>query len=105
MKMLQIMTALFALFGTVVQAYQSLRQIKVVDPSGHRSFEAIDHLSTEFKATRHPLLWARRKQEVRLLKSESPLEAQEHRRIWWQLMSWVLLAVASGFGLCAAALG
>ena len=103
--MLQIMTALFALVGTAVQAYQSVRQIKAVDPSGHRSFEAIDHLSTEFKATRQPFLWARRKQEVRVLKSESPVETQEHRRIWWQLMSWVLLACASAFGLCAAVLG
>ena len=103
--MLQILTALFALVGTAVQAYQSVRQIKTVDPSGHRSFEDIDHLSTEFKATRNPLLWARRKRDMRLLKLESPVEAQQHRRIWWQLMSWVLLACASGFGLCAAVLG
>lgn len=105
LKTFQVMTALFALGGTLVQAYHSAKQIRNVDPSGHKSFVAIDDLANEFRMTRHPLRWARRQREVRLLKQESPAEAREYSRIWWELMSWVLLVVASGFGLIAALLG
>lgn len=90
LKTFQVLTALFALAGTLVQAYQSAKQIRNVDPSGHKSFVAIDDLANEFSMSRHPLQWARRRREVRLLKQESPAEAREHSRIWWHLMSWVL---------------
>lgn len=105
LKTFQIMTALFALAGTLVQAYQSAKQIRNVDPSGHRSFVAIDDLANDYRMICHPVLWARRWREVQRLKQESPVEAQEHSRIWWQLMSWVLLVLASIFGLVATAFG
>jgi len=105
LKTLQVMTALLALAGTLVQAYQSAKQIRNVDPSGHKSFVAIDDLASEFRMTRHPLQWARQRRELRRLKQESPAEAREHSRVWWQLMSWVLLVVASAFGLLAGVFG
>lgn len=102
LKILQVLTALFALIATLVQAYQSAKQIKSADPGGHRSFVAIDELATEFRASRNPFRWAGRQREVWRLKQESPSEAREHSRIWWQLTSWAMLVVASAFGLIAA---
>ncbi len=92
------------LLGTSVQAYQSAKRIKSEDPSGHRSFVAIDDLSTEYHAFRQPRLWFRRQREIRQLKSESVVEAQEYSRIRWQLLSWVSLVLASLTGLLATVL-
>lgn len=104
LKLLHLMIALFALAGTLVQAYQSARQLSTTDPSGHRSFVAIDELATEFSVLKNPIQWARQRRALSRLKRESPAEAREHSRVKWQLMSWVLLVVASGAGLLAALL-
>ena len=76
LKILQVLTALFALIAALVQAYQSAEQIKNADPGGHRSFAAIDELATESRASRNALRWASRQREVWRLKQESPSEAR-----------------------------
>lgn len=100
-----IIAATFALLGTAIQAFASLKQLKEVDPDGHRAFIAVDDLSTEFHAVLHPVRGLRRHKEVRQLLRESPEEARLYRRVKFQIWAWVLLSVASAFALLTAALG
>ena len=97
--------AAFALVGTAMQAFSSLKQLREVDPEGHRAFVAVDGLSTEFRASRHPLRWWRRRNEMRGLLVESPEEARLYRRVRLQIWAWVFLMVASGLALAAETLG
>lgn len=100
-----ITAALFALLGTAIQAFVSLKQLGEVDPEGHGAYVAVDKLSTEFNAVRHPVKWSRRRGEVRQLLAESPEEARLYRRVQTQIGGWALLTVASGFALAAALFG
>lgn len=97
--------AAFALVGTAIQAFSSLKQLREADPEGHRAFVAVDGLSTEFRASRHPLRWWRRRNEMRELLLESPEEARLYKRVQMQIWAWVLLMVAAGFALTAETLG
>lgn len=97
--------ALFALSGTVIQGLGSLRQLKDLDPEGHRAFVAVDHLSTEFPALRHPIRWLRRRREMKQLLAESPEEAALAHRFAMQIWGWVNLGLASVFALVVAAIG
>ena len=97
--------AAFALVGTAIQAFSSLKQLREADPEGQRAFVAVDGLSTEFRASRHPLRWWRRRNEMRELLLESPEEARLYRRVQMQIWAWVLLMVAAGFALTAETLG
>lgn len=87
--------SVLAFAGTGIQALQSLRQLKDVDPEGHQAFVAIDDLKVEFAPTRHPIRWCRRRREMRQLLRESPQEARLYNRVRLQLIGWLLLASAS----------
>lgn len=100
-----VIAALFALLGTTSQAVVGLKQLKEADPEGHRAFVAVDDLSTEFAALRHPVKWSGRRREMKQLLAESPEEARLYRRVLTQIWGWVLLAVASMFALIAALVG
>jgi hypothetical protein len=99
---LSVAVASLALAGTGIQAYQSLRNLKDVDPEGHRAFVTIDDLKIEHRFMRHPILWCRRTREMQALLRESPEETRLYRRVWLQLWGWLLLAGASILGLVAA---
>jgi hypothetical protein len=91
--------AVFALLGTGLQGYVSLKQLKELDPEGHRAFVAVDDLKTEFTFTRHPVRWFQRRGEMRAMMKDSPREALLYRRVQWQIVAWALLAVASAFAV------
>jgi len=100
-----IVAAMFALAGTVIQGLGSLRQLKDLDPDGHRAFVAVDDLNTEFSALRHPARWLQRRREMKQLLAESPEEAALARRFAMQIWGWVSLGLASVFALVVAAIG
>lgn len=91
LHLLKIAVALFAVVGSGLQVYPSLRQMKEVDPSGHRTFFAVDGLKTEISPMRHPVEWSRRRLQVRELLRESPGEARLYYRVRSQLLSWLVL--------------
>lgn len=100
-----VVAAMFALAGTVIQGLGSLRQLKDLDPDGHRAFVAVDDLNTEFSALRHPARWLQRRREMKQLLAESPEEAALARRFAMQIWGWVSLGLASVFALVVAAIG
>jgi len=98
----RILAALFALLGTGLQGYASLKQLKELDPEGHRAFVAVDDLKTEFLFWRHPIRWFRRRREMRAMMKDSPREALLYRRVLRQIAAWALLTVASAFAVITA---
>lgn len=101
MTLLDVVVPILALIGTGIQAVQSLRQLKEVDPEGHRAFVAIDDLKVEYSVTRHPVRWYARRQEMAQLLRESPREAQLYKRVRLQLAGWGLLVLASALAVVA----
>lgn len=104
-SLLDAVVPILALAGTGIQALQSLRQLKEVDPEGHRAFVTIDDLKIEYHFTRHPLRWYQRRQEMAQLLRESPGEAKLYKRVRLQLAAWGLLVFASALAVGAAFVG
>ena len=104
MNLLNVLVSGLALAGTGIQAYQSLRQLRDIDPEGHRAFVAVDDLRIEYPITRHPILWQRRRREMDALLRDSPTEARLYQRVRLQIWGWMLLAGASILGVIAALL-
>lgn len=105
MNPLDIVVPTLALVGTGIQAAQSLRQIKDVDPEGHQAFVVVDNLKIEYPVTRHPLRWYQRQREITQLLRESPAEAKLYKRVRMQLAAWALLFLASAFAVVAVLVG
>ncbi len=93
---------MLAMIGTGIQAVQSLRQLKEVDPEGQRAFVAIDDLKVEYPFARHPVRWYERRREMAQLLKESPHEAKLYKRVRLQLAGWGLLVLASALAVVAA---
>lgn len=100
----QILISALALAGTVLQAHASVVTLRHVDPDGAQTFTAVDGLKTELHPLRHPLRWWRRQREVKALLADSPEDSLRYWRVWRQLVSWVLLVVASFSALVGALL-
>lgn len=105
MILLDVLVPTLALVGTGIQGVQSLRQLKEVDPDGHRAFVAIDDLKIEYRLTRHPVRWNQRRREMAQLLRESPVEAKLYKRVRLQLAAWGLLFLASALAVIAALAG
>lgn len=97
--------ALFALGGTLMQAFDNLIRLKELDPEGTRSFRTVDGFKTEHRLSRNPIQWMRAQSEVRQLLAESPVEALLYKRVRRQLLSWVLLAMAALMAVVVAVAG
>ncbi len=98
-EIFETLAAIFALLGTGVQGYVSLKQLKELDPEGHGAFIAVDDLKTEFRFWRHPIRWFERRRTMHAMMKESPREALLYRRVQWQIGAWALLVVASAFAV------
>mgnify|MGYP000857349893 CR=1 FL=1 len=105
MNLLGTLVPIVALAGTGIQAIQSLRHLKEVDPEGHRAFVVIDDLKIEYPLSRHPVRWYRRRREMAQLLRESPAEAKLYKRVRLQLAGWGLLVLASVLAVIAALAG
>lgn len=105
MNLLDIVVPILALGGTSIQAIQSLRQLKEVDPEAHRAFVAVDDLKIEYSLTRDPVRWYQRRRQMAQLLRESPAEAKLYKRVQLQLLAWVLLFFASALAVVAAFFG
>lgn len=105
MNLLNTLVPIVTVVGTGIQAIQSLRHLKDVDPEGHRAFVAIDDLKIEYPFSRHPVRWYRRRGEMAQLLRESPAEAKLYKRVRLQLAGWMLLVVASALGVVASLAG
>jgi hypothetical protein len=101
-NLLDAVVPLLALGGTAIQAVQSLRQLKEVDPEAHRAFVAVDDLKIEYSLAQHPVRWIQRRREMAELLRESPAEARLYKRVRLQLAAWLLLFVASVLAVVAA---
>ena len=102
MNLLDAVVPILALGGTSIQAYQSLRQLKEVDPEAQRAFVAIDDLKIEYAMTKNPVRWYERRREMAQLLRESPAEAKLYKRVRLQLVAWMLLFFASVFSVIGA---
>ena len=94
MGILKLVVALLALVGTVVQAYQSLRSLRVMDPEAHAAFNTVDDMRLEVPWWR-PVRRRSHRSIVNELMKDSPEEARLYRRIRAQLVGWYLLVLAS----------
>ena len=105
MNLLDFVVPILTLGGTAIQAIQSLRQLKELDPEAHRAFVAVDDLKIEYSLARDPARWYQRRHQMAQLLRESPVEARLYKRVQLQLLAWLLLFLASVLAVVAAFLG
>lgn len=85
---------IMALVGTGIQAYWRLRTIRDVERDISKHFVTVRELIEEVAWWR-PVQRFRRKREVLKVLSERPEELLMYQRVYWELVGWVLLVVAS----------
>lgn len=95
MRVVELVAALFAVAGTLMQARASLLQQMELDPKWAESYRAVDALKREYRPIRHPIRYWRRQKDVDRLLAESPVEAQRYRRVREVMWAWALLVGAS----------
>ncbi|KQY21206.1 hypothetical protein ASD16_17925 [Cellulomonas sp. Root485] len=100
--MWNLLAALMALIGTVMQALASLREMHEHDP-GIVSATAVESMKREVAWWR-PLHRRDHRRIVSALMRESPAEAAAYRRMWRVVWAWALLSAAAGLALIGAAL-
>ena len=87
-----------ALAGTCIQAYWRLRTIRDVEIELTQHFNAVRGLIEEVSWFR-PLKRLKRRREVKRALAERPEDLLKYQRVYWELMGWVLLVVASFFAV------
>lgn len=90
-----------ALAGTCIQAYWRLRTIRDVELDLTQHFNAVRGLIEEVPWFR-PVKRLQRRREVRRALVERPQDLFKYQRVYWELMGWVLLVLASFFALVGA---
>ena len=88
----------FALTATVVQIYWRVRTYWHTDTELARHFATVRDLMEEVK-WRRPIRRVRRRREVMRLLAEYPDEQFNYRRVYWELMVWVLFLLASVYAV------
>lgn len=92
--------AVFALTGTLAQAFLALRDAALRDPDVPAAL-AVDSLRREVRWWQ-PLRRRNHLRVVAQLMEESPAEAAAYRRVYGTIVAWSALAVAALFALIGA---
>jgi hypothetical protein len=104
MATLPLYAALGAFVASVIQMMVTFSQLRdderdVIDHWGAR-----DQLRSELSWWRNPIMWRRRRLEVKRLidQGEEPTFRRRFWRVRASVLSWMILVLASGYGLLAA---
>ncbi|KQY55664.1 hypothetical protein ASD11_14205 [Aeromicrobium sp. Root495] len=89
-----------ALLASTIQVYWRLRTHQLDEKLVHH-FAAARGLMEEVRWT-HPVRRIRRRREVTRELLTSPRELHDYRRVYWDLVSWVCLAIGAIYGVAAA---